>query len=283
MGTETMTEKIRMLLYSDGSDVGEQALGLGKRIARAMANAVDILTIVGTPNQEDVSSKEIEAAADELRASDVSVTIYRRLGVMDQELLEQADATDYDLVVIGSRGRRGIKRLLAGSQACSILGGVTTSVLVVKGRERRRINHILACSAGGPASKETIRFAARLAHALEASVTLLHVMSQVALEERAQGADLEAEAEELMERETQEGIHLGDMLEILHNEDVEAQALVRHGLVVDEIVAEAREGHFDMLVIGAHTTPDIGGLLFSNLSQQIMLAANRPILIVHQA
>lgn len=277
-----MTEKIRVLLYSDGSDVGGQALALGKRIAMAMASAVDILSIARTPDQEAELSKEIEAAADKLRASGISVTIYQRPGVMGQELLEQADATDYDLLVIGSRGRRGIKRLLAGSRACTILGGVTTSVLVVKGRERRKTSHILACSAGGPASKETIRFAARLAHALEASVTLLHVMSQVALEEGAQGADLEAEAEELMEKEAREGVHLEDMLEILHDEDVEAQACVRHGLVVEEIMAEAKEGHFDMLVIGAHTTPDIGGLLFSDLSQQIMLAANRPVLIVHQ-
>jgi hypothetical protein len=37
-----------------------------------------------------------------------------------------------------------------------------------------------------------------------------------------------------------------------------------------------------MLIVGAHTTPDIVGLLTSDLSEQIMLAANRPILIVHQ-
>lgn len=277
-----MTQKIRMLLYSDGSEVGRLALALGQRIAKAMADTVDILSIASIPDEEDVSIQAVKAAADELRANDISVAIYRRPGAMGEELLEQTDATDYDLIVISSRGRRGIKRLLAGSRACTILGTVATSVLVAKGRERRGISHILACSAGGPASKETIRFAARVAHALGASVTLLHVMSQVALEESAQGADLEAEAEELMEREAREGIHLEDMLEILHNEHVEAQALVRHGLVVEEIVAEAKKGHFDMLVIGAHTTPNIGGLLFSDLSQQIVLAANRPVLIVHQ-
>jgi nucleotide-binding universal stress UspA family protein len=159
---------------------------------------------------------------------------------------------------------------------------VATSVLVVKGREREKIDHILVCSAAGPASEETVQFAAQLAHALEASVTLLHVMSQIALKERAEGADLEAQAEELMDRDAREGVHLENMLKILHDEGVEAQAVVRHGLVVDEIIAEAKESRFDMLVIGAHTTPDIAGLLSSDLSQQIMLAATRPVLIVHQ-
>lgn len=277
-----MTDKIHMLLYSDGSEVGRQALRLGKQLARAMASAVDILAVARTSPQKETASEDIQTTADELRANDISVTIYHRPGFTGQELLEQADAIDYDLIVVGSRGRRGIRRLLAGSRACRILGGVTTSVLVVKGREREDIDDILVCSAAGPASNETVHFAARLAHALEASVTLLHVMSQVALEESAEGADLEAEAQELMERNAREGLHLEDMLGILQDEAVEAQVSVRHGLVVDEILSEAKNGHFDMLIIGAHTTQDITGLLSSNLSRRIMLAANRPTMIVHQ-
>lgn len=277
-----MTQKIRMLLYNDASEVGIQALALGKRIAKATAQAVDILDIAPVTERSELSCREIEATAKELRASDISVKIYRRPGLSGPELIERADAAHYDLIVVGSRGRRGIKRLLAGSRACRVLCGAATSVLVVKGRERREIDEILVCSAAGPASENTVRFAARLAHALEASVALLHVMSQVALEEHAQGADLEAEAEELMERQAREGVHLQDMLRILRDEGVEAQARVRHGLVVDEIIAEAKAGQFDLLVVGAHTTPDITGLLSSDLSRRIMLATDRPILVVHQ-
>ena len=277
-----MTKKIRMLLYSDGSDVGSLAFRLGRRIARAMANAVDILDVARSTEQREVSRQEVETAANELRAHDISVTLYRRPGFLGQRLLAQAEAMDYDLIVVGSRGRKGFKRLLAGSRACTILGGVATSVLIVKGPDPGQIEDILACSEAGPASRETVRFAGRLARALGASVTLLHVMSQVALDEGAREEDLRAEAEELMERDAREGLHLEEMLTILENEGIEAQALVRHGLVVDEIVAEAQDGQFDMLVIGAHTTQDLTGLLASDLSEQIMLAANRPILIVHQ-
>ncbi|MFW6082882.1 MAG: universal stress protein [Chloroflexota bacterium] len=277
-----MTAKLRMLLYSDGSDIGTRALRLSARIARAMAEAVDILVIARSPEREEASSQEAQRTVQELRASGIPVTIYHRPGSTSQKVIQQADAVDYDLIVIGSRGRRGMRRLLAGSKACTVLGGAATSVLVVKGPERDEIEQILTCSAAGPASEDTVRFAARLAHALEASVTLLHVMSQVALEETAKGADLEAGAEELMEQEAREGAHLHAMLQILRNEKVEAHAVVRHGLVVEEITKEAEEGHFDMLIVGAHVTPDIDSLLSSDLSEQIMLAANRPVLIVHQ-
>ncbi len=278
-----MNETMRMLLYSDGSQIGRQALRLGARIALATASTVDILALAATPDQERAASAEVAAAAEELEAAGVSVTVHRRCGPVPRELRNQAQATHYDLIVVGSRGRRGIKRLIAGSRACSILTRTTTSLLVVKGREREEIHQILVGSAAGPASADTVRFAARLARALDASVALLHVMSQVALEERAKAADLEAEATELMESDAREGIHLQSMLEILQQEGVEARALVRHGLIVDEIVTEARDGHFDMLVIGAHTAPGIEGLLSSDLAKQIMLSTERPVLIVHQS
>jgi nucleotide-binding universal stress UspA family protein len=280
---EEMTKTMRMLLYGDGSAVGSLAFNLGKRIAAVMASTVDILAIARTAERKKVANAEIEAAAAELRAANVSVRIYQRPGSVTRELVERACAIDYHMVVIGSMGRRGIRRLVAGSRACSVLGDLATSVLVVKGREREVIDDILLCSAAGPASHQTVRFAARLARALGASVELLHVMSQVALEEKAAAADLEAEAEALMESDAREGIHLEKMLAILRAEGVEAKPLVRHGLVVEEIVAEAQDGHFDMLVVGAHTIPGIEGLLSSNLAKQIMLSANRPVLIVRQS
>ncbi len=274
---------MQMLLYSDCSPVGRQALHLGLQIALATASTVDILVLATTADQERAACREVAAAVQELEASGISVTIHRRCGAMPREVHNQAEATHYDLIVVGSRGHRGMKRLVAGSRACSILRRTTTSVLVVKGRAREEIRRILIGTAAGPASEDTVRFAARLARALDASVALLHVMSQVALEEHAKAADLEAEADELMESDAREGIHLEDMLEILHQENVQAKALVRHGLIVDEILAEAKSGHFDIIVIGAHAAPGVEGLLSSDLSEQIMLSAERPILIVHQA
>jgi nucleotide-binding universal stress UspA family protein len=273
---------MRILLYSDGSAIGSQALELGKRIAVVLASAVDILAIARRADRREAARADVEAAVKELRAADIPVKIYQRPGLTAREVMGQARAMDYDMVVIGSRGRRGIRRLIAGSRACSILGGVTSSVLVVKGRPREAIHSILLCSAAGPASQETAKFAARLARALGASLEVLHVMSQVALEEDAQAADLEAAAEELMESNTREGIHMAAMLEIAAAEGVDGEPLVRHGLVVEEIIAEAQDGHFDMLVVGAHATPGIEGLLSSDLAAEIMLSANRPVLIVRQ-
>ena len=277
-----MTKTMRMLLYCDGSAMSRLALDMGKRIALLAARAVDILVLGTTADRVKAANEAIGTAAAELRAADTSVAIYQRPGSVARELIARAQAADYDMVVFGSLGRKGVKRLAAGSRACSVVAGLATSVLVVKGRECAAIHNILLCSAAGPASRETVLFAARLARSLGASVELLHVMSQVALEERASTADLEAEADQLMESHTREGDHLADMLAILSAEDIAASAVVRHGLVVEEIVGEAQCGRFDLLAIGAHTAPGIEALLTCNLATQIMLSANRPVLIVQQ-
>jgi nucleotide-binding universal stress UspA family protein len=70
------------------------------------------------------------------------------------------------------------------------------------------------------------------------------------------------------------------MLDLLTEEGQIGRAVVRHGLVLDEIIAEAREGRYDLLVTGAHVTPGLNARLVDNLSVDILLAANRPVLIV---
>ncbi|MBC8449834.1 MAG: universal stress protein, partial [Chloroflexi bacterium] len=66
-------------------------------------------------------------------------------------------------------------------------------------------------------------------------------------------------------------------------EGVAARAVARHGLVRDEIIAEAREGQYDLLVIGAHVTPGLNARLVDDLSTDILLTANRSVLVVRWA
>lgn len=50
---------------------------------------------------------------------------------VDQGILEQAEALDCDLIVMGTHGRRGLNRLLMGSVARSVINQSKVPVLVV--------------------------------------------------------------------------------------------------------------------------------------------------------
>ena len=269
---------MRMLLCTNGSSHADRALNLGVRMAQDTASAVEIL-VTGERELDDEILRTAEAAATDLEAAGVPVAIHRRPGRLAEEVVRQTRIAPYDLVVIGSRGRRGLVRVLLGSVARHVTEHVPTSILVVKGRSRD-LQRFLVCSAAAPPSEHTVQFAARLARLLSASMTLLHVMSQLPLAEDAVPDDLEASAEELIRRSSREGAHLAQMLALLAAEGVTARAVVRHGLVLDEIIAEAKEGRYDLLVTGAHVTPGLNARLADNLSTDILLAANRPVLVV---
>jgi nucleotide-binding universal stress UspA family protein len=56
---------------------------------------------------------------------------------------------------------------------------------------------------------------------------------------------------------------------------------VRHGFVVDEILAEAHNGDYDLVIIGAHHK-NKQGFLLDDLAHQIISRADQPILVVKE-
>jgi nucleotide-binding universal stress UspA family protein len=55
---------------------------------------------------------------------------------------------------------------------------------------------------------------------------------------------------------------------------------VRHGLVVKEILDEARSGDYDLVVIGAHEGRGWERFLLDDLAQEIVDHADRAVLVV---
>ena len=70
------------------------------------------------------------------------------------------------------------------------------------------------------------------------------------------------------------------MLGLLAREGPASRAVVRYGLVREEVIREAQEGRYDPLVAGAHVTPGLNARLVDDPSTDILLAANRPVLVV---
>jgi nucleotide-binding universal stress UspA family protein len=92
--------------------------------------------------------------------------------------------------------------------------------------------------------------------------------------------DLEAPAEELIAHETGEGLHLRQALDILAEQSVKGQSLVRHGLIVEEIADEACDGDYDLIVLGAHSVEGWMRLLLNDVGKQIISCCpDTPVLV----
>jgi nucleotide-binding universal stress UspA family protein len=241
------------LICTDGSTAARQAAQFSLLLARH-GDAIRLLGVV-----EDHAGAErairgtLETLGAELQAIGVEHETQVRRGLAAEQILDEAAAWQADLIVIGHLGRRGRTRFSMGGTAARIVQYAPRSVLLVK-EARPALRRILACTGGGRPGLRDVETAGQLAAQTGAQVTVLHVMSQVALTEKGYRPELEAPAADLIGRRTREGEHLSIALQTLQTLGVNCAAKVRHGLVVDEIIAETRDGNYDLLVIGAHAT-----------------------------
>ncbi len=146
----------RIVIAVDGSDIGERALEHGLRLAKAVGSPVTIVhvtestavmgagyaTVAGTivdPVPELVAAM-VEAGRGILRDAEAKA---RALGVEAEcvhvrdtypadGIVHTADEVGAELIVMGSHGRRGLTRLLLGSQANHVLTHAKVPVLVTR-------------------------------------------------------------------------------------------------------------------------------------------------------
>lgn len=280
---------MRVLLCTDGSAHGQEALRYGAHLARASSEAATLLGVV----EHAADRAEIERALEEGKQWLADAPLPRtkvRIGHAAEQILDEATLEEYDLVVVGARGRRGITRFLMGSTSERIARHAALPVLIVRG-EHPQVRRILVCTGDRAPGLNVVAFGGRVAKLAGAQVTVLHVMSQLVAAavlpeagmlqampqtpappspDELQLEDLEAPAEELIAHRTREGLHLRQALDILAEQGVQGRALVRHGLVVEEVSDEACQGDYDLVVVGAHETEGWMRLLLNDVGRQIV-------------
>ncbi len=74
--------------------------------------------------------------------------------------------------------------------------------------------------------------------------------------------------------------HLDEGARTLMNQGLRTEIRVRCGQVVEEILAEASEGEYDIIVVGGHLTGRSVRAQEQDLANEILARADRPVLIV---
>jgi nucleotide-binding universal stress UspA family protein len=144
---------MRILLPVDGSAPAQEALDEVARRPWPMPSSVRVLSVVrpyappaiefvpGTFTlQEVLEQHQIEAeqiaarAADRLAQTGLSVDTAVRQGDPRAAIVDEATEWGADLIVIGSHGHTGLKRLLLGSVAQAVVAHAPCSVEVARHR-----------------------------------------------------------------------------------------------------------------------------------------------------
>ena len=145
-----------MLLSTDGSDVASKGVKHGIALAKALNAKLTVITVTEPlpvdygsghaggwiPSQEefdrfDAGSKERAGKVlDEARDMAKQIGISAELlhvpnGHPASAIIETAKSRGCDLIVMGSHGRRGLRKLILGSQTSEVLVDGSVPVLVV--------------------------------------------------------------------------------------------------------------------------------------------------------
>lgn len=279
---------MRILVTSDGLDTLKRAAEYTTFVADPDRTVISLMGLCAGERECEAERRQLELVRDILREElSCPVETFLRCGEAVAQILNEIEQEDYDLVVLGIHLRRRWSHLRPKFVARHVASRIRIPLLIVF-PEWRRFRRILVCSGGGRKDLSVVRAAGRLAKRTEADVTVLHVMSQVPISSDAQIEDLDRSADELIKRDTREGVHLERMLTELAHLGLRADkcdAKVRYGLVVDEIVRESEEG-YDLVVVGAHHVSserswhELRELIQENVAERVILEAQRPVLII---
>jgi nucleotide-binding universal stress UspA family protein len=273
---------MRILMAVGDSPNSEAALRFGTQIASRASEIPTLLTVIRREADRLRADAILARAAQLMKPTVPNVRTRVRIGYPAEEIICEAEEGDYDLVLVGERQRHDlVTRFLLGSTAERVVEHAPCPVIVTKGKIGP-IDRILLCDSGLDQPSLLSRFNAQLAELIEGAeeITVLHVMSQISAGPGIRGQQLRADAEELIELRAPEGELLEQDIQLLEQLNLHPRPKVRHGLVVDEILAEALDGDYDLVVIGAHRGEGWRRILLDDLAHQIIVQMVRPVLVV---
>src|SRR6266436_3015217 len=269
---------MKILIFCDGTPGADNATRIGGLLAGPSHAETTLLGIAEKPSDERPLRDALEAQAQSLRADGVAPEIVVRAGEPVRQILNQTSTTTYDLVVIGSRhtGRTGL--YWRSEKTYEVIKAIPPPVLVAIG-ECNRLKRFLVCTGGKEFIEEAVQLTGKVAAAVGASVTLLHVMA----EPPAIYADLvrlEEDVDRLLESKSELGVNLRRQKESLERLGVPTEVHVRHGIVLDQVFAEAREGGHDLIVTGSSQARGLlRHYIMGDLTRSILNHANCPVLV----
>lgn len=269
---------MKLLLCSDGTPSSDEAARLTSLLIGQCQAAITLLGIAEQPRDEQPLRAALETEAQLLREAGSTVEIVVHAGEPIRQIVDLTDATKFDLTIIGTRGQGPSGLYLRSAKTYEAVKAVHSPVLVVIGK-CAQLKRFLVCTGGKQFITDAVLLTGQLAACAGASVTLLHVMA----EPPAMYADL-VQLEEDVDRLITSGSELGENLrtdkEALEKLGVTAEIRVRHGLVLDQVFEEARDGHYDLIVTGSsQTRGPLRHYIMGDLTRSILNRANCPVLV----
>ena len=289
-----------ILVATDFSETAESALDWATDLARAHSARIDLVHALLLPNQmgdylpspPDMNEElrhaallRLDQSAGGARDRGVEVQPELLLGLPSQTILEAAEASEADLIVMGTLGLTGIRHLLLGSTAERVVQRATCPVLTIHpgdSEQHRPPLSVLVPTDFSQDAEVAIDAALKVlpARGSVARLTLLHayhlpfeytvygtIPTSLDYMSDSEGAALE-KLEALRARFAQEGL--------------EVDVMAQEGYPPETIVEVAETSKVDLIAMGIQGHGAISNLLLGSTAERVVQHAGCPVLTVRR-
>ncbi|MCP4363352.1 MAG: universal stress protein [Chloroflexi bacterium] len=265
------------LICVGGLPYAETTVKFGALVAGQKQSSLTLLKVVESAGERPSAEKMLREARELIAQPEVEVQV--RQGNPAAEIIEESREGEYELIVLGAHVVQSFLDYFMRSVTDAVTKQASVSVLVVKA-EKANLNRLLVCTGGQDNSNSVVTFGAELAQAAGANVGLLHVTDPVP----AMYAGLETMEETLsalLESNTPLAQHLNWGSELMREYGVSAKLKLCQGIVSEEIVQEADEGGYDLVVVGGRVESNFwNDLLLGTIVPQILHHVPCSVLVV---
>ena len=228
----------------------------------------------------DIAEKALEPCCEIARKRGIICDQVIREGHAAQQILTAARQFHADRILLGTRSRGKVSKLLIGSVAEQVLRSVNIPVITVgpearlpvAGSQPERV--VLHATTLREASRPSAVLASQIASVLGAGLILLHVLPPISdMERKGQPTGLESAA--MMELRKLAA-------ELSREVDVGVTPKVAHGNPSIEILAESAEHHACLMVLGATHRSALENLTRDRTIYKVLAHARCPVMTLRE-
>jgi nucleotide-binding universal stress UspA family protein len=270
---------MKMLICTIGSKRHKATLRFAQEVAKALSAEVTLLGVVDKKRKVDELGRVLDQVAQGLSEQGLPVQVRVEAGNAEDVVVDELEATTYDLVALGALGKKRSHHSFLSSVALRIIERAQASVLVVKG-DRPSLSRVLICASGTEHGHLSVWAGAALACGAGARATVLHVVNTMptmytGLEQ------MEETLTELLRSDTEMARELRWAAQVVKAECELSELKLRRGIAVEEIMSEARGGDYDIIVLGSSAAASgFVRALMGDLAREVVTRAQRPVLVV---
>ncbi len=284
-----MGEYRKILIAIDGSESSLHALKEALKLATNEKSWVTVVSVI-PPYEGDLGSVWVDNIKESMRKPCVSalsqaekiakeqrvlIRIVCEEGDIHERIVDLADAENFDLIVMGRKGRSQIEKALIGSVTARVIGHTRKDVLVVPEDSAIGWEKILLTTDGSKYSKaaegRAVVFAKSYGSELNA-ISVVDVTEEFFARAPQAVDDLLNKARVMIDRIKESAV----------SEGIRTEGFVREGEPYKVIVDMAKDRKVDAIIMGSHGRTGLRRLLMGSVTEKVIGYAPCPVLVVQE-